>query len=522
MKKFFTEHYIPIFILSSVALLTVSFPLRLQALEPYVYAAGIEKYYNFSSMFSLAAGYQLPDFGRYHPNHPIGQALAGLAFDYLGISALTWMRAINAIAALCTGYFLYFLCLALRLEKFIASTALALFHATHFAALATFSGEWHIPALAFNIAGAYRLVFYFEENKARHLYTAAGLMAMGSCYHLNASFMLICFGVMLLCVRPLWRYPKEIGISAIIVTVPIIVVYFLIPMFLFDLSSARKFLDFFLVYTKLHATPYKGMDWFGMAITTFCHGFVFIFPGMKFTLASILTFMVLFSATIFSFARTSVISPFRWLLVALPFAWLIGPRLISSRPDALNGWLFCVPYLCIIIVAGAYHWNMRLRYPLILLVFGTFVWNFSHWIYPNASRSQREMFFFQLPESEPKTTPIAFIIHQPPFSFPELWHAGSVLGFRKQSTFFPCCGEKNYLDNLAEWIKSNPNGIIVSDNNFSQLEHFFKEVKNNYRRIVDQTADWPGSLTPATVFIPLKNPLQLRKHLVIWKPFKAE
>ena len=520
MKILFIQHPVLIIILLLAAAFFFLFPLRLQALEPYVYAAGIEGYYDFSRMFSLAAGELLPDFGRYHPNHPIGQALAAFAFDSLGIPALAWMRGINTLSALSVGYFLYFLCLGLRLEKFKANLAVSMFYSTHFAALATLSGEWHMPALALNVAGVWRLVIYLEERRSRFLFEATALMTLGACYHLNASFIMVYLGIMLLFVRPPWKFPIEITIAALIFFIPILLAYVVVPIYLFKLSSTSDFLNLFFVYTKLRSTPYTGMDWILIALKTFSHGFAFTYPGMHYSSVFVLSFVSLFLVLIGSFARTTLMPPFRWLFVALPFIWFFGPRIINSRPDALNGWLFIIPYLSIVIVVGWCEFSRILQPLLVAAIIIMFAWNFGHWIIPNSSKTREEVFLFDLPASVPKSTPVGFIIHQPPFLFPELWHAGSELGYRNQATFLPCCGERDHMDKLAEWIKLNKNAILVSDADFLQLENLFHAQGRHYKRLIDRTVNWPGSLTPATVYIPLRAPLQLRKRIVIWEPVK--
>lgn len=521
MKTCLLRHYPVFLLLLLVASVIISFPLQLQALEPYAYAAGIEGYYDFSRLFSLAAGEQFPDFGRYHPNHPIGHALAGVAFDVLGVPALTWMRAINGVAALSVGFFLYLLSLALRLDRFKATLTVAVFYSTHFTALATLSGEWHMPALALNIIGVYRLVFYVENKRPRYLYEATAWMTLGACYHMNASFIMVYLGLMLLVVRPPWKYPIEMLIAALIFIIPILVVYVLAPVFLFKFSSFKEFANLFLVYTKLNPTPYAGLDWMVTALKTFCHGFLFIFPGMQYLTVYMVIFFCLFLLALMGFVRSSMAASFRWLFFILPFAWLFGPRLINSRPDALNGWLFIVPYLSIVIVAGFCSLNERLRIPVAVIAACLFAWNFFHWTLPNASKTSGDIFLLTDAQLTDETAPIGFVVHSPPVSFPEIWYAGSKLNLRKQATFFPCCGEKAYRENVIKWLKEKDRAFLVSDDQFGEIQTLLHENRIPIRRVAERNARWLLGLTPSTVYIPLKNPLRRRKKILIWETGRA-
>src|SRR5687767_10276803 len=105
MLPLIRDHKWILLILFVAAALFVAFPLQLQSMEAYSYAASIEKYYNIATTFALTQGEYLPDFGRYHPNHPLGHVLAGLAYDWLKIPALDWMRFTNIVSTLAAGLF---------------------------------------------------------------------------------------------------------------------------------------------------------------------------------------------------------------------------------------------------------------------------------------------------------------------------------------------------------------------------------------------------------------------------------
>jgi hypothetical protein len=504
-------------ILGISAIIHIFFPLTLQALEPYAYAAGIEGYYDFSSLFSLAAGKQFPDFARYHPNHPLGQTLAGLAYDLFHIPVLAWMQGINTLAGLSAGYFLYRFALSLRLTIWQATLAVALFTATHCYSLATLSGEWHMPAVALNLAGMWRLAIYLEREKSQHLFEAACLLPLAVSYHLNAFFILLPVGTMLLLARPRHKSSLILLAAATLSFSIIVIVYLVVPLILFEIPSFSEFLDFFFVYKELNAPPYSGLTWISISLQTFLHGFIFIYPGMPFLPVLVPFILVLLFFALMGLLQTNVSLAWRWLLAFIPAYWFIGHAFFGVRPDALNGWLFAFPYLSVVLVAGICQFHRILLPVLGVLVGIAFVWNIFQWRLPNYLQSPQEVFLFYPPELLSTDTPLAFVVYTPPLSFPEIWHAGSVLGFRNQQAYFPCCRDRDFKTRLTDWTSKNPNGIIISDGKFGEIEQFLYSINWKIQRLTDRTARWSADLTPSTVYIPLSKPLRLRKRIVSWR-----
>jgi hypothetical protein len=511
-------HYPLALILGAAAATFFFLPLQLQALEPYAYAAGIEKYYDFSTLFSLASGTSLPDFGRYHPNHPLGHALAGVIYDWLGIPALSWMKGINGISGLVSGFFLYVIILETQISKKIATLTVALYMSTHFAWLAIFSGEWHMPALALSLAGIWRAMIYIRWGNSHHLYQAAVLIGLAACYHMNSFFFTIPLGSILLFIRP-WRERwREILIAGMILGALLLTCYVIIPCILFGFSSPDDFFRTFFIYKGLRPTPYAGFEWLQIALRTLFHGFAFLYAGMPYIDIFAFAFVISFLSLLVKFCISDVMRPMKIMLVVMTVFWLTGHWLFGVRPDALNGWLFAAPFLCLIIVKAMIDFHPRIIIIAAALPVALCGWNLKHWLLPNAMKKPNEVFLFQLPVTEPVTTPVGFIVHQPPFSFAEIWHAGSQLGYKNQKTFFPCCGERGFQDRLISWLRMHKRALLVSDGNFAQIEELMKSQGLRYERLLDQIANWPASMTPATVYLPLKAPLQLRKRIVIWRP----
>jgi len=79
------NHWPFLFLLATYTLVLVSFPLSIQAMESYAYAASAEGYYNLANTFAIAAeGARIPDFSQYHPNHPLPHLIASVLYRSTG------------------------------------------------------------------------------------------------------------------------------------------------------------------------------------------------------------------------------------------------------------------------------------------------------------------------------------------------------------------------------------------------------------------------------------------------------
>lgn len=516
------RHHRPLFlILLTIASFYILFPFRLQAPEVYGAAAGIEKYQDASTTFALAQGRKLPDFGRYHPNHPIGHVIAALAFDYLNIAALNWMRVVNAVSALCAGCMLYLISLGMGLNRNVAALTTALFLGSYAAFLAVLSGEWHMPALALSLTGLWRLIPYITEKKTRGLYEGSALLCFAASYHLAAISILVPIGLVILFIRPLKEHYREIVLAGGIVLVPLIVVYFVVPIILFDISSPEDFFGLFFIYRYLEHIRYSGLDWPIMLVRSLSHAFVHTPTETLVANSIVFSFLLTAAVSAYFFLRTKIDLPLKFI-IGFILLWPIGPAITGSRVDAMNGWLFMVPILSLVIATAiSTAFSGRWSFVTAIIPVLLFAWNFASAALPHRFMSAEDIFFFRAPSEISTSTPIAFVIGNPVLSRAETWHAGSNLGFRNQTLFFPCCGEKNYYARLREWMRINPGFILVSDGDQKAIEDLLRSRNLQYDRYVDRRAEWPASFVPVTLFHQHDQSFRYFKRLTVWLPQRA-
>ena len=510
------DHKIFLLVLVMAAILYIAFPMQLQSMEAYSYAAGIERYYNISTTFALSQGDYLPDFGRYHPNHPLGHVLAGLAYDWLKIPALVWMRFTNVVSTLAAALFIYLLAFQMRLARGAAVVASALFLGTHSALFAVFSGEWHMPSLALSLAGTWHVLFYALGGTRKKLYWGAFLLCIAVCYHTAALSYSVCLFVLLVFFRKeQWRQLLMVGGAALLV---IGLVYFVIPFFVLHFKNPSDFLRAFFMYVYLEHTRFGGFAWLLAFLQTIFHSFFFIpatLPAMNWF---VFPFFLVFGAAGWKFFRSSVELPLKVLFVFMLFGWPISVAISGSRANAINGWISMLPLLCLMVAYALYNLHKRLIFiaagvPIIL-----FVWNFYYLILPNHFYKRDDVYLFKLPENTPKTTPVVFVVNELVLTISEIWYAGSELNYRNQNVFYPCCGENNYLFRLRRWLRANPDAIIISDGKPEIIERFLQGEGLDYSLSYDRSVRWPASLLPATLYFIRPPGYQYPKRLIAWFP----
>lgn len=518
MNSIIRNHLHLLVVLIGALLLYVFLPLQRQSIEPYHYAAGIEQYYRISMGFSLAQGDFLPDFGRYHPNHPLGHVIAGWAYDWLKIPALAWMRFINTAAVFFMAVFFYLMLLHLRFSNKLAAVTVGLFLSTYCGMLAVFSGEWHMPAMALSFAGFWQIFLYIDEGEKRQLYRAALLFAIGSSYHLAVFFYLFPIGVVLLFVRPLKDRWRELFIAGLIIVLLLFVVYIAIPFYLFKFKSMHDFHRTLFVYKYLTHIRYSGLDWLQIAGRTIFHT-VFYTPAQLKHVAVYVAFVFLvLMLAMWRYFRSTLNGPIKALILLTPVWWIFAHWLFEARPDALLGWLLILPFICLIIVKAFADLHRLAIIGVAGLTVLLLSWNLALAILPNSLSKRENIFYFSLPPGTAPNTPIAFVTGQLLFMEAEIWYAGSELGYRNQKHFMPCCGENDYYSRLKRWAKEHPGFVLVADDRHEVLENFLQAQGLHYRRWSDRQSDWPSSLIHSTLYVQHLIPKTYRRRLTIWIP----
>jgi 4-amino-4-deoxy-L-arabinose transferase len=511
-----SNHRLIVFLLAAAAFLFFAFPLQLQSMEAYAYAAAIEKYYNIADTFALAQGEYLPDFGRYHPNHPIGHLLAGLMFDWLGIPALTWMRLTNVTSTLAAGLFLYSLALQLKFSKYAAVNSVALFLTTHVTLFAVYSGEWHMPSLAMALAGTAQLLSYVQQEAKRNLYFGALLFFLAVSYHTAALSLAVCLGVaMLLTLRECWR---PIATAATIAGIGVILIYFVIPIYLFRFQSASDFAKVFLIYRYLDNTHHGIIAWILIAVQTLFHSFLFIPAALPAMSWFVFPFLAGFGVAAWHFFRSQLAGFVKLLFLFMLVGWPSAMAIAGSRPNGLNGWIFMAPILCLMVAKALDRFHHPRSLAVALLPATLLAWNMKHAILPNHFAKREDIFLFQVPETVLPQTPVAFVVNELVTSMSEIWNAGSILDFRTQTVFYPCCGEDAFALRLRRWLAEYPGGIVVSDYAPEQMERLLMSLGLSYVRWQDRTVVWPAALLPATLYYKRDPGYEYRKRLIVWIP----
>lgn len=499
-------------------LLYTLFPLQLQSGEPYNYASAIEGYYRNSMGFSLAQGENLPDFGRYHPNHPIGHVLAGLAYDWFRIPALLWIKLVNVVAAFVAAILIYILMLHMRFTERVAALACALFLATYCGLFAVLSGEWHMPAVAFSLAGLLQVFLYMDNGKTKQLSYATVFFTVAICYHLAAIFYLAPIGIIILSLRPVRERWKELFIAGLVTATTLIIVYVIVPFLLFRFASTEEFLRTFFVYKYLSHIRYSGLEWFIIAGRTILHTIAYTPAGVKSIDALVLLQFVILCYCIWKFSRHAANKAKQLIVLVMPAWWLAVHWIFGARPDAMLGWLFVLPPLSMILVgafAGIAKKKVFLVSALPIILLG---WNLLWGILPNSLSKPENIFYFAVPEGTRKTVPIAFVISNPLLMESEIWYAGSKLGYRNQRHFYPCCGENDYLPRLKGWMRANPGFILVTDGRDAVVGGLLQNEGLRYGKWLDRHADWPSALVPTTLYVQHTAPPVYRKRLTVWVP----
>lgn len=516
MLQALRDHQLFCLIVVASALVFSLLPLQLQSFEAYSYAASIEQYYNLSTTFALAQGENLPDFGRYHLNHPLGHLIAGIMYDVFRIPALSWMRFTNIAATLCSGAILYFLAMRLRFSKDASLLAMAFFLATNASLLAVSAGEWHMPSLALGLAGTWKVTTYLRSIEKRDLISAAVFFFLGIWYHTAGLSLTVCVGVALLLVRR--KHWRTILATAAISGVCVLFVYFVVPFMLFKFETIADFWRSFFMYKYLMHARYGIMDWLFVGSQTLFHSMIYMPATMPLLNWIVFPSILAICLAGWSFHRCRFDMFTKLLFLFILVGWPGALAIVGSRANAVNGWIFMLPFLSLILVRVIAIRNKYCRQIVNTLPVLILAWNLCSWVLPNHRYLREEIFLFDVPSSVSTKTPVAFVTNELVTTMSEIWNAGSNLGFKNQSIYYPCCGEDSFALRLRRWLRENPGSIIVSDFAATQMEQFLRSMKLNYVRWVDRSVSWPNSLLPATLYFKREPGYHYRKHLTVWIP----
>jgi hypothetical protein len=454
-----------IFLLSYILILLL-FPMSLQTMESYAYAAAAEGYYNLSSTFvAMHENIRIPDFSHYHPNHPLPHLIASALYHITGTSALQVFRAMNFVGTVVFVCFHYGLALRVLQRKSKAAMATALSGVTYAVWASALSGEVQMFALALLMAGFYFLAKFFQApadttNTSLHLAALFYLLAVA--FH-QASFFAgvpAAFAALLhsRTRRSLWLYAR---VAAMII-VGWVLFYVVLLVLMLDIDSFRQYLDTLFVYRLILTREYAGNEWLGLLTGAAMRSVSFADFGISYLLA-----LAFFSSALAGFwhmFRSELPKPVWILLAGLPIFQILLQLAVRGRPDGINFWLFLIPCFSLAVFSMP---SARTESPgntifgwlLILLIA---LANFHYFFLPNHRLTPEEAIYSRQVKLL-HSMPVAVIVHEPVLTFAEGWSLGSESGLRRQTWFLPCCGEKDYEKKLAEWLARHDEFLLLSD-----------------------------------------------------------
>lgn len=508
-------------ILAAYALLLIFFPLRMQAIESYNYAAGAEGIYSLASTFqSSQPDVPLPDFSRYHPNHPLLHAAAGFIFDRVKIPALTFFKVINFLSSLISLAIFYLLCLKLwewrgRIGKaaLVAATAatmvMAVSHAFWMAAL---SGEVHLAALACFLGAVYFLVCYLStEGKRgnRYLICAAVCASVALALHMIVVFVLPMAIAVFFARR--WREEWRLYLiaGAIIVAVAGIV-YGVLLVYVLGIDSVRRYYGTLFIYKFLRHLRYEGLEWFWVFVKSWVHVIIYSFSAWGGLLG--VFFAGLYLTGLAKLSRSALIKPIKLLLLFWPASYVAMHLLLSSRADSINYWHFALPgtFLAVGYTFQALYRRGLFRLLIYVTPAAVFAANFSGAVFPNAVLKEKDYLYIEDPvqlmhkAGDPaRLLPdhkVAVLTKDPVLTFPEIYRLASEFGFRNQDIFIYCCGKTGYVEPLRNWLATHDSFLLVVDEHTAEIGQMLTDAHKKFMVLQETSGEIRPEWLPASIY----------------------
>lgn len=132
--------------------------------ESYLYAAGVEGIINIADLYNVfQPDFHMPDFSRYHPNHPLPHAIVFGAWTLLGklgtsVSALDVFRGLNLVSSVGVVYVTYAIAHRLIADKLTAVAFTLLLSFTSIRWFAAVNGETHMTGYFFLVLSFYLMI----------------------------------------------------------------------------------------------------------------------------------------------------------------------------------------------------------------------------------------------------------------------------------------------------------------------------------------------------------------------------
>lgn len=499
------------------------FPLKIQAVESYIYATAIEGNYDLRSTFAEAnPGSRLPDFARLHPNHPLPHFVVGKVFDIFKVGALTGMKMINFVSALAATFFLYLICRMLLREPTSAILGALVASSTAVFWGLALSGEVHMPAFALlTVAGFFLTRFLLVDGfDARALQLAALFFTLAGMVHIAALFSALpALPALWLKMRRIAGHGRWLHYAAIALfcILGIALVYVLLPVLYFGIANRKDYFDFVSIYAHLRMPELKGNQWLSAIAGTYLQSFISGNGAWAIIAKITLGAWLLWGYVLF--LRSTAPAAVRVLFVSAPVAYFLSHLFFSVRPDAINGWLFVLPSAA---VAAAYAFARAraavgvrfFSYPMaVVTVTAVFIGT----IMPNAALKPTD--YAYLSEYQPAETQgkhAVVIATDPVLTFPDVYEFKYRRNFASFNIIWACCGRTAYLTELKTAIQKREIDVIIADELNEGIPALLYQTGRPYATAFEKSGIVQPAWLPSSIYFTRPAGYTITKRIVVY------
>lgn len=505
--------------------LTRVFPLRLQPIEPYLYAASAEGYYDLSTTFAASQpGGALPNFSRFHPNHPLLHVVVGFLHDITGIGALALFKAFNLAAALCSLLLVY--AIALRLTQLLAVAALTatLLASTYAFWVGTLSGEVHLVAVALQLGSALFIVKYLQgAPKPRAMLRIATLLfALSVSVHLAAIF----WGIAVFVAVVMHPMPKRAKLylecSAIFAGV-VLIVYGLLFVSLLKIKSFAEYKSTLMIYTYLQHVRYFGFEWFVVLMKSAGQSLFFGFSVWAVAFKVIIGLFVVAAGYTFWLSRAT--RAIKFLMLSWLPVYIFSHGVFGARADSIHSWLFSITGVVLLtaLISDRIIRRPELRIYLVLLLGIVAANNLIFGILPNSLLDRSEYLYAEDPQvllsgngielAGAKKLPLVVLAKDPVLTFPEIWHLGSHLNYKNQVHFIFCCGKMGYVEPLTQFTRITPEYFLLVDEISDEIPHMLEASGRHFRLLAERRGEVNPAVLVSSIYFERPAGYRIRKEM---------
>lgn len=510
------------------ALLLLCFPIKIDTLESYAYALATEGSYAIQTTFAEVNPQGiLPDFSRYHPNHPLVHWVAGELYDIWGIRALSTARTFNFVGALIALFFLLQIAALFTRRNGLALLASFMAATTTVFWMLALSGEIHMPAFALNTLALYLLCRYFLQRprKASLLLFAAVFFTLAGAFHSIAYFSgPVAFIALLIDQYQLknrklsWRYFLA---AASIVVSGFIFFYVYLVIRNLKITSFQQYVDLMTMYSYLGYGKLTPLEWANTFIRTYAQTLLGGFTTPLFVAKLVAIGVSCFGY--FVLARSRFQTAVKFLFIAPVFFQLFMSILLDIRPNAINGWIITIPAFTVGVLFALRYFSQKQRWPVVAVVLTLIpaAINFKTAVLPNTSLNEAE--YFYLRSQAPiilKETPqprILAVAIDPVVSLPDYYDLTGFVGGKSLHILWACCGRTSYRDTLKNALERHEVDWIISDSLEGEMQTLLQETHAKTALIFDKRGEIKTDFFMSSLYFAPKENYQVYKRMQVFR-----